>query len=129
MHPIAFHIGQYPIRLSRLLYLVAVLVGWMYARRVASRRVWDVDLVLPGVAVVTAAAYLGARLHGIMNVPFATNPIRELIRAGDLSFFGGLALGSFALLVYLRLVRLPLGDVLDELALVAPVVYAIFRLG
>jgi phosphatidylglycerol:prolipoprotein diacylglycerol transferase len=127
--PVAFHIGQVSIRYAGLLYLVAIASAWVYARRVAVRRHWDVDLVLPGVAVVVVAAYLGARVHGAINDPFADVSLRGLVRAGDLSFFGGLAAGSVALLAFLRWTRLPLGAVADELALIAPAVYALFRLG
>lgn len=131
VHPVAFHIAGYPFRFAGLLYLAAVIVGWVYAARVARRRQWDIDLVLPGVAVVVAAAYLGARMHGAMRDwdLFADDPLSQLQQSGNLSFFGGLLLGAIVMTGFLRWVKLPVGEVADELAPVAPIVYAIFRLG
>jgi len=131
MHPIAFQIGEYQIRYAGLLYLVAIIVAWVYTWRVAKRRQWDSDVVLPGIAAVVAAAYLGARLHGSMRDwdRFAAEPLRELVRSGDLSFFGGLALGSIAMVAFLRWVKLPVGAAADEMSAIAPVLYAMFRLG
>ena len=131
MHPIAFHLAGHPVRSAGLLYVLAAIVGGVHAYRVARRNGWDTGVVLPGMALVVAAAYLGARLHGALNHwdRLAADPMRELLRPGALSFFGGLALGSAALIAFLRWVRLPLGEAADALAPVAPILYAMFRLG
>lgn len=131
MNPIAFHVAGQAVRYAGLLYVVAVIVAWSWAWRVARRRQWDTDLILPGVAAVVSAAYAGARIHGALRDwdRFTANPIGELLRSGNLSFFGGLLLGTVALVAFLRWVKLPVGAVADELAPIAPVVYAIFRLG
>ena len=131
MHPIAFQIGEYPIRYAGLLYLVAIVLAWVYAWHVARRRQVDSDLVLPGVAVVVAAAYVGARLHGAVVDwdRFTADPLQELLHSGDLSLFGGLALGSLAMVAFLRIVRLPVGAAADEMSAIVPLLYAIFRLG
>jgi phosphatidylglycerol:prolipoprotein diacylglycerol transferase len=131
MHPIAFHIAGYPIRYAGLLYLVAIVIAWVYTWRVARRRQWDTEVVLPGMAVVVAAAYLGARLHGAMHDwnGLAPGSLREVLGDGDLSLFGGLLLGAVAMVAFLRWARLPVGVAADEMSAVAPVLYAIFRLG
>lgn len=131
MHPVAFTVAGHPIRCAGLLYVLSVIVAGLFAYRVAGRRGWDTDAVLPGVALVVAAAYLGARLQGAMGDwdRFAAQPVGELLRPGAVGFFGGLALGSVAMIVYLRLAKLPLGETADALAPIAPLLYAMFRLG
>lgn len=131
MHPVAFTVAGYDVRYAGLSYLVAIIVAWVYATRVARRNHWSPELVLPGVASVVAAAYLGARIHGAMlDWPlFTVDPIGQLFRSSGLSLFGGLFVGSLVMLGFLRWARLPVGRVADELALVAPLLYAIFRLG
>ncbi|HEX9563325.1 MAG TPA: prolipoprotein diacylglyceryl transferase family protein [Gemmatimonadaceae bacterium] len=131
MHPIAFQIAGHPVRSQGLLYVLAVIVAGVYAYRVARRNGWDSERVLPGLALVVAAAYLGARLHGALNnwQVVVADPVRGLLHPGDLSFFGGLASGSAVLVAFLWRARLPMGAVADALSPIAPVIYAVFRLG
>ena len=131
MNPIAFQVAGYPVRYPGLLYVAAAIVAWVYAHRVARRKGWDSELVLPGVALVVSSAYLGARLLGTFMSPFRlpNEPLTDMLLPGGLSFFGGLALGSIVMLAFVRLAKLPLGETFDALAPVAPVVYAMFRLG
>lgn len=131
MHPIAFTIAGYPVRYAGLSYLVAIIVAWVYASRVARRNQWSPDHVLPGVAAVVVAAYVGARIHGALRdwQLFAIDPAGQLLRSNSLSLFGGLFLGGLVMLGFLRWARLPVARVSDELALIAPVLYAIFRVG
>ena len=116
MHPVLIYIAGHPVEAEGTLYLLAAIVAGLYAVRVCHRHGWDAQSVVPGLLLTVAAALLGARLHG------------ALIHRG-LSFFGGLALGSLAVLGYLRWQRLPLGRVTDALAPIAPVLYALFRFG
>jgi phosphatidylglycerol:prolipoprotein diacylglycerol transferase len=126
--PVLLRVGGFEVRSAGVLYLLAVVVVLVHAYRAARQRGRSSEHVLPGVTVVVVAAFLGARLHGALNEAALGAPFTMAAR-GSLSFFGGLALGALALLVYLRLARLPVGMALDVLAPIAPVVYAIFRLG
>ncbi|NUQ11754.1 MAG: prolipoprotein diacylglyceryl transferase [Gemmatimonadaceae bacterium] len=131
MHPIAFSVGGHPVRFSGLIYLLAIAVAGLHAYRVARRRGWDVDRVLPGVAIVVAAAYLGARFHGAMLdwEIFTLDPVAVLAQSDGLSYFGGLLAGSLAFVVYLRWARVPVGQGTDAFVPLAPVLYALFRIG
>jgi phosphatidylglycerol:prolipoprotein diacylglycerol transferase len=131
MHPVAFTTGGYSVRFAGLMYVVAVIIALAYAYRVARKKHWDSQAVLPGVALTVTAAYLGARLHGAASdwPRFSLDPLGEMLRPGSLSFFGGMTLGVLVMLVYLRLARLPLGETTDALAPVAPILYAVFRVG
>lgn len=131
MHPILFRIAGHAVESNGVLYFLATIVAWAYAVRASRRNGWNPEDVLPGLILVVLAAYIGARLHGAMiqEGQFPADPARELLRPRGLSFFGGLATGSLAVLGYLRWKRLPLGKAADALVPIAPVLYAVFRLG
>jgi phosphatidylglycerol:prolipoprotein diacylglycerol transferase len=120
VHPVLFHLFGYPVEAEGTLYLLAaILAGW-YAIRLCPRLGADPNDVIPGVLITVLAAFVGARLYG------------AILFGGwgsGLSFFGGLALGAPAALGYLRWKRYPAGLVADALAPLAPVLYAMFRLG
>ena len=116
MHPVLVTLGGHSIKSAELLYLAALVVAAWYSVRAFRREGWDADAVIPGVLLTASAALLGARLHGL------------LIHRG-LSFFGGLALGAPTALGYFRARRLPVARAADAVAPIAPVLYAIFRLG
>ena len=131
MHPILFHLAGHAISSNGVIYFFATIVAWAWSVRTFQRHDWDPQDVLPGVVVVVIAAYIGARLHGALLVEghFPTDPIAALLHPDGLSFFGGMATGTIAALGYLRWRGLPVGATADALAPIAPVLYAIFRLG
>ena len=116
MHPVLFRLAGHSIGSAELLYLVAVVIAAGYSTRAFRREGWDADAVIPGILLTAAAALLGARLHGL------------LIHRG-LSFFGGLALGAPAALGYFRARGLPVARAADAVAPIAPLLYAVARLG
>jgi phosphatidylglycerol:prolipoprotein diacylglycerol transferase len=124
--PVLVRVGGWELHSAGAMYVIAVIAVLLYAYRAARVHGRSAEHVLPGVTIVVIAAYIGARLHGAMSQPAAGF---DVWRPGALSFFGGLALGSLALLGYLRLAGLPVGKATDVLAPMAPVVYALFRLG
>jgi phosphatidylglycerol:prolipoprotein diacylglycerol transferase len=131
MHPILFRLAGRAVEFNGVMYFLATIVAWGYAVRAARRNGWNPQDVLPGLMLVVIAAYLGARLHGeiLLQGRFPADPLGALLRPRGLSFFGGLLTGSLAVLGYLRWKRLPLGKAADALAPIAPVLYAMFRLG
>jgi phosphatidylglycerol:prolipoprotein diacylglycerol transferase len=130
VHPILFTIGDHEVRSAGVMYCVAIVATWIWALYIARRHGANAADVLPGLAVVTASAYAGARLLGALTTwqAFVGDPI-GVLRVSNLSFFGGLALGVAALIAFIRLKGLPLGEAMDALAPIAPAVYALFRLG
>jgi phosphatidylglycerol:prolipoprotein diacylglycerol transferase len=131
MHPILFRVAGHGVESNGVMYFLATIVAWAYTVRASRRKGWNPEDVLPGLILVVLAAYIGARLHGAMirEGRFPADPLGELLRPRGLSFFGGLATGSLAVLGYLRWKRLPLGKATDALAPIAPALYAMFRLG
>lgn len=131
MDPIAFTIAGVDVRWAGLIYAACVVVAGLHARRVARRAGWNPDLVLSGLAVVVPAAWAGARLHAVLvsQARLAADPTFGLLQEFQLSFFGGLAGGVAAIIVFTRWARLPTLQVTDALALSGPLLYALFRVG
>ena len=131
MQPVLFYAAGRAIRTEGVLYVVATIVTGLYAYRTARRHGADTRLVIPGLAIVVAAAYLGARLHASLNHWLAspTESLTPVQSAADVSFFGGLVFGVLALVAFIKWNGLPLGAALDSIAPVGPVIYALFRLG
>jgi len=129
---VLFQLGHYSIEAEGTLYLLAALLAGIWAIRLCRREGWDPNAVVPGLLLTLVASYAGARLSAatLERGALPPNPLAELLHpSAGLSFFGGLALGSLTILGYLRWKRLPLGRVTDGLAPLAPILYAMFRLG
>ena len=114
MHPVLFHVAGFAVETQGTLYLLAAIIAGVYSIRLCKRRGWDPDAVVPGMLITVLAGFAGARL---------------LHSGGGLSFFGGLATGSLAILGYLRWQGIPVGAAVDGLAPLGPALYALFRLG
>jgi len=123
MRPVLFELGGMSFETDGVLYFLAVVLAGLYASRVALRRRWAREDVFPGVVLTATGALAGAWLHGWILA-------RTIDPGGEvgLSFFGGLVLGALVM-IDIRWRGYPVGEVMDELAPVAPVVYLIFRLG
>ena len=131
VHPELFRIGGRVVETDGALYFVATTVAAITLARVFRSRGWNPDHILPGLLLTVAAAFVGAKLHGALSPwdGFAADPLAAILAPGDLSFFGGMFLGSLAALGYIRWREYPLGEATDALAPLGPVLYAIFRLG
>jgi phosphatidylglycerol:prolipoprotein diacylglycerol transferase len=130
VYPVLFRLGGYAVEANGVVYLLAIVAAWAYAVRVARRHGWERYDVLPGLLLTVLAAYLGARLHGaLLQGQFTGSSLGELLAPRGLSFFGGLLTGSVAVLGYLRWRRIPVATGADALTPLAPVLYALFRLG
>ncbi len=132
INPVLISIGPFAIRWYALAYIVGIIVGWFYARRIiASEKLWGGPAPLTVldfddfIIWITLGIILGGRTGYVLfyNLPhFAEHPI-EIVQLwnGGMSFHGGVtgcvvAIVAFAL--YRRIPMLSLGDVT---AAVAPI--------
>jgi phosphatidylglycerol:prolipoprotein diacylglycerol transferase len=134
VHPIAFHLGSFPIYSYGAMMALGFLAGlWTAGRRglrqgVASDRILDVGPWL------VAGAIVGARLVFVLTYwreYFSGQPIWEvlMIRHGGLVYYGGLIGGATACILYARVKRLPLWKLADILAPSIPLGYVFGRIG
>jgi phosphatidylglycerol:prolipoprotein diacylglycerol transferase len=131
--PIAFSIGPLAIHWYGLAYVVGILVGWGYARRLIDNgRLWR-----DGQAPMTAAhlddfvvwialgIVLGGRIGYVLFYDLqavSENPLRAFeIWNGGMSFHGGLIGTSIAIILFARRNAIPIWSLFDVIATVVPI--------
>ncbi|MBB4955284.1 phosphatidylglycerol:prolipoprotein diacylglycerol transferase [Agrobacterium vitis] len=131
--PIAISIGPVAIRWYGLAYVTGILIGWWLARRmINTARLWpghhspitekhlDDFLVWAALGIV-----LGGRIGYILFYdldPVLANPMVALeIWRGGMSFHGGLAGATLAMIIFARRNGLPVWMLFDVVASVAPI--------
>jgi phosphatidylglycerol:prolipoprotein diacylglycerol transferase len=130
INPVLISIGPFAVRWYALAYIVGIIAGWFYARRIiASRRLWGGPAPLTVIDMddfviwVTLGIILGGRSGYVLfyNLPhFAAHPIEILeLWHGGMSFHGGF-IGCIVAVVLFALRRgipmLSLGDVTTAVA-------------
>ncbi|GEP00434.1 prolipoprotein diacylglyceryl transferase [Methylobacterium haplocladii] len=130
--PVAVALGPITIKWYALAYIVGLVGGWYYARRlVASDSLWgvvrrpklsDVDDLIVWVAL---GVVLGGRIGYVLfyNLPMYLDDPAEIlaIRNGGMSFHGGFLGAIFALLLFARMRGLNGYTMLDLAAVVTPI--------
>ena len=138
--PVAFAIGPFAVRWYALAYIVGLVGGWFYARRLASREdLWaglkrpttnDLDDLIVWVAL---GVVLGGRIGYILFYNFETylaDPLEIFkIWQGGMSFHGGFLGVLVALTLVARKHRIHWFAMSDFLAPLAPLALAAGRLG
>jgi phosphatidylglycerol:prolipoprotein diacylglycerol transferase len=130
--PVALQIGPLPIRWYALAYIVGLILGWAYARRVVRNdALWgpvprptaeslDDLLVYAALGVV-----LGGRLGYVLFYNFGyylTHPAEVLaVWNGGMSFHGGLFGAALGMIIFARRNGLPALPVADVCSAVAPI--------
>lgn len=130
--PVAFSIGPLAVHWYGIAYVVGIMLGWFYARRlVESPRLWagaaPMNRTQLDDFLVWAAAgiILGGRIGYILFYDFA-NVAAEPLRAievwnGGMSFHGGLAGTTLAMILFARKHGIPAWSLFDIVAAVAPI--------
>ncbi len=130
--PVAIQLGPFAIRWYALAYVVGLLGGWWYARRLAAQaRLWtglraptalEIDDVIVWVAL---GVVLGGRIGYVLFYNFASylqNPASILaVWQGGMSFHGGFLGAILALLLFARSRGLNGLAMLDLAAVVVPI--------
>ena len=130
--PIAFSIGPVAVHWYGIAYVVGIMLGWFYARRlIETPRLWageapatraqlDDFLVWAAVGII-----LGGRIGYILFYDFANvvaDPLRALqIWNGGMSFHGGLAGTTLAMILFARRSGIAVWSLFDIVAAVVPI--------
>ena len=132
MHPVICHVGPFTIYSYGLLLVAAFLVASLLAAQQARQKGLVAQIVQDFSFVVLFAGILGARLaYIVINLDFFMhNPLEMvMLQHGGLVWYGGLAVGAGAGIIYLYRQKV---DILRYADLIAPFValgQAIGRLG
>ncbi|VVS99944.1 prolipoprotein diacylglyceryl transferase [Hoeflea sp. EC-HK425] len=131
--PVIFAIGPVQVRWYGLSYVIGILLGWRYARKlVENEKLWpasgprmtalDIDDFLLWATVGIVA---GGRIGYILFYDFAAvsaNPVRALeIWNGGMSFHGGLLGTLVAMLLFAHKRSIPVFNLFDVVCAVVPV--------
>lgn len=117
---IAFSIGRFHIYWYAILLAAGIAAAMMITDRRAKRRDVPKDISLDLCILGVPFGIVGARLFACLAGQVAWVDFLDLTRSG-LSFFGGVIFSALAILVYLKLRKVDLGEVLD---MAAPGVFA-----
>ncbi|NTJ42941.1 prolipoprotein diacylglyceryl transferase [Agrobacterium larrymoorei] len=131
--PIAFSLGPLSIHWYGIAYVVGIMLGWYYARKLSlNESLWPqnkspVTPVHLDDFIVWAAAgiVLGGRIGYVLFYDFPAvmqNPIRAIeIWNGGMSFHGGFLGTTIAMFLFARRHNIPAWSMFDIIAAVAPV--------
>ena len=131
--PVIFAIGPVQVRWYGLAYVIGIMLGWRYARKlVENQKLWpasgprmtalDIDDFLLWATVGIVA---GGRIGYILFYDFdavSANPLRALeIWNGGMSFHGGLLGTLIAMILFARSRNIPVFNLFDVVCAVVPV--------
>jgi phosphatidylglycerol:prolipoprotein diacylglycerol transferase len=131
--PIAFSIGPLAIHWYGLAYVAGIMLGWLYARRIAGNDALWPENTSPVtkaqlddfIVWITLGIVLGGRIGYITfyDLPFIIeDPIRAIqIWNGGMSFHGGIIGTTLAIILFARRNGIPLWSLFDIVAAVVPI--------
>jgi phosphatidylglycerol:prolipoprotein diacylglycerol transferase len=131
--PIAFSIGPISVHWYGLAYVVGIVVGWIYTRKlISTQALWTDGLTRPSLQqiddfIVWAALgiVLGGRIGYVLFYDLQSvieNPIRAVeIWNGGMSFHGGLIGTIIAMFLFARRNSLPPWTLFDTVAAATPI--------
>lgn len=143
LHPIAFSLGNFPVRYYGLSYLAGFFSVWMFLFVLLKREGREIpfrDLVLDGLVWIFFGALIGGRLgYALFYEPmyFWQHPLQLVFPFGDgsftgffgMSFFGGVVGVIISLWFFVRRTAVPFFVIADYYALAVPIALFFGRLG
>lgn len=132
INPVLVHIGPLAVRWYALAYIVGILAGWAYARRlIAAKSLWHGTAPLTAIDFddfiiwVTLGIILGGRIGYVLfyNLPlFAAHPAQIFqLWNGGMSFHGGFLGCTVAIILFARRRGIPILSLGDITTAVAPI--------
>lgn len=131
--PVALSLGPLAIHWYGLAYVAGIMLGWLYARRMANTpSLWpnDTPALTPlhlddFIVWISAGIVLGGRIGYVLFYDFAAvaaEPIRALqIWNGGMSFHGGFIGSTIAMLIFARRHKIAIWSLFDVVATVVPI--------
>ncbi len=131
--PVLIQIGPFAIRWYALAYVVGLIGGWMYARRLAKNdRLWAPGQLRPDAERLddllvwcALGVVIGGRLGYVLfysGGEYLANPLEIFaVWRGGMSFHGGVTGCALAIVAYATWKKWPLLSTLDVVAAVAPI--------
>lgn len=130
--PIAFSIGPVAVHWYGIAYVAGIMLGWLYARRlIETPRLWAGEAPMNRAQIddfvvwVAVGIILGGRIGYILFYDFASvaaDPLRAVqIWNGGMSFHGGLAGTTLAMILFAKRNGISAWSLFDVVAAVVPI--------
>ena len=132
MHPVICKIGPFTIFSYGLMLVIAFIVSTYLAAREAKRKGIDPDIIFNLCFIIFVSGIIGARIFYVLSnlSYYLGNPLEIImLQKGGLAWFGGLTLGVFSGIAYLRIKKLCIYKLADLLVPFVALGQAIGRLG
>jgi phosphatidylglycerol:prolipoprotein diacylglycerol transferase len=127
LDPIAIELGPVAIRWYALAYIAGLLIAWRWGMRLATRSPYPIEPVHIDRFLTWAivAVILGGRLGQVIfydPVRYFSDPIQILkVWEGGMAFHGGLLGVLVAMMIFVRINKLPLFSLTDIVCTTAPI--------
>ncbi len=134
MHPILFQFGGITVYTYGVLVASGVLIGMLYARRVAPRsgvdpdKIWNMGIYTILIALVLAKIWLVVSEWDYYSVHTRDIFSIQTFQSGG-TFYGGIIGAVLTIVLYTHFQKMPIVSVLDVSAGSLPIGHAIGRLG
>lgn len=132
MHPEICRLGPFTIYSYGLMLVIAFMVTAFLASAEAKRKGINPDLIFNLCFIIFIAGIIGARIFYVLSDLryYLRHPLEMImLQKGGLAWFGGLILGTFSGLYYLKIKKLSVYKIIDLLAPFVALGQAIGRLG
>ena len=112
---VAFTVGKFIIYWYAILMALGIAVAMIITDRRAKGRKLPKDIALDLCILGVPFGIIGARVFACLSGTVAWSSFLDLTRSG-LSFFGGVVFAALAMLMYLKLKKANVGEMLDAAA-------------
>lgn len=131
MYPVLFQIGGIKIYSYGFMLSMTFVVGALLLQKELVRKKLDPELVGPIILLAIVFGLFGAKLFDVFEYwdRFIQDPVKVFMKGSGLTFLGGFLVGSTAVLLYLKAMRVPLLTFVDAVAPALMVGYGVARIG
>ncbi|MET3611997.1 phosphatidylglycerol:prolipoprotein diacylglycerol transferase [Rhizobium aquaticum] len=137
--PVAFEIGPLKVHWYGIGYVVSIMLGWLYARRlIANGNLWrggqppvnaqqlDDFVLYAAIGIVVGGRVGYALFYDLPNI--LADPLRFFrVYDGGMSFHGGFLGTTIAMILFARAHKIPVWSLFDIVSIVAPIGLGIVR--
>lgn len=132
MHSILFSLDPFVIHSFGMCLAVAILLSYLIMVRLGKPAGYSSDFVSSLLSVLIVSGLIGARLFYVVEhwSYYRENPSSIImVQQGGLMFFGGFLVGGASLMIFCRLNKKNILDVLDLVVCAIPLGHALGRIG
>jgi len=131
MMPILFHVGPFPVYSYGLMLGIGFLLGSYVLSLELKRKSLDPNMASTITVLAVVFGISGAKILYLIEEwhSFVADPFGMAFSPGGLTWYGGFILALSAVIIYVRLKKVPLWKMLDGIGLALVIAYGVGRVG